>query len=125
MKNFIQFARDEVKQLEKILKLNGVVTSSCTATERPEARIENIPPGARFNDPEISAALSVDVAAGLVACSQAMGMTMREDIGMMYGQFHTSKAQLGKVITLKQSKRLANPTTIASAPSVALMKESN
>ena len=63
--------------------------------ERPEARIEDIPPGARFNDPEISASLSIDVAAGLVACSQAMGMSTREDVGLMYGQFHISKAQLG------------------------------
>lgn len=104
IEDFIQFAREEVKQLEKILKLNGVGLPPAPP-ERPEARIENIPPGARFNDPEISAALSVDVAAGLVSCSQAMGMTMREDIGMMYGQFHTAKAQLGaKLLRLNKAK---------------------
>ena len=102
IEDFIQCARDEVKQLEKILKTNGVALPPAPP-ERPEARVENIPPGARFNDPEISAALSMDVAAGLVSCSQVMGMTMREDIGLLYAQFHTKKTQLGAKL-LRQNK---------------------
>lgn len=43
----------------------------------------------------------MDAAAGLVACSQVMGQCIREDIGMMYGQFHMDKAQLGATIEVK------------------------
>ncbi len=104
IEDIIQVLRDEVKQLEKILKTNGVGLPPAPP-ERPVARLEDIPPGARVNDPEISAALSADLAAGLVACSQAMGMSTREDIAMMYGQFHMSKAQLGaKLLRLNKNK---------------------
>lgn len=67
--------------------------------------MEDIPAGAKFNDPEISAALSADLAAGLVGCSQAMGTSIREDIALMYGQFHASKALIGgKLLRLNKNK---------------------
>lgn len=104
LEDFIQCAKEENKQLEEILKTNGVALPPAPP-ERAEARLEDIPAGAKFNDPEISAALSMDAAAGLVACSQAMGMSIREDIGLMYGQFHTNKAQLGaKLLRLNKNK---------------------
>lgn len=104
IEDFIQCAKEENKQLEEILKTNGIALPPAPP-ERPEARLEDIPAGAKFNDPEISAALSMDAAAGLVACSQAMGMSIREDIGLMYGQFHTNKAQLGaKLLRLNKNK---------------------
>ncbi|EON71788.1 hypothetical protein H131_14933 [Lysinibacillus sphaericus OT4b.31] len=104
IEDIIQVLRDEVKPLEKILKTNGVGLPPAPP-ERPVARIEDIPPGAKFNDPEISAALSVDLAAGLVACSQAMGMSTREDVALMYGQFHAAKALLGaKLLRLNKNK---------------------
>lgn len=87
LEDLVGACREEVKQLEKILKTNGVALPPASP-ERPSARTEDIPPGAKFNDPEISAAISADIAAGLVACSQAMGMSVREDIALMYGQFH-------------------------------------
>lgn len=104
LEDFIQCAKEENKQLEEVLKTNGIALPPAPP-ERPEARLEDIPAGAKFNDPEISAALSLDAAAGLVACSQAMGMSIREDIGLMYGQFHTNKAQLGaKLLRLNKNK---------------------
>lgn len=100
----IQCMKDENKQIETIIKVNGIGLPPAPP-ERPVANIEDIPAGARFNDPEISAALSMDVAAGLIACSQAMGMCIREDIALMYGQFHMSKAQLGaKLLRLNKDK---------------------
>ena len=100
----VQLTKDEVKQLEQILKVNGVALPPAPP-ERPFAKLENIPPGARFNDPEISAALSLDIAAGLVACSQQMGISIREDIGAMFAQFHAAKAQLGlKLLRLNKNK---------------------
>ena len=102
--DLINLAKEENKQLEKILKVNGVGLPPAPP-ERPYARLEDIPAGARFNDQEISAALSVDIAAGLVLCSQAMGTSLREDIAMMYGQFHMYKAQIGaRLLRLNKEK---------------------
>ncbi|MFJ8235374.1 DUF3231 family protein [Ureibacillus sp. NPDC094379] len=100
----IDLCREEVKQFEKILKTNGVALPPAPP-ERPVARLEDIPPGAKFNDNEISAMLSGDTSAGLVACSSAMGSSTREDIAAMYGQFHIAKAQLGaKLLRLNKAK---------------------
>lgn len=100
----IQGMEEENKQLDTILKENAIGLPPAPPA-RPVARLEDIPVGARFNDPEISASLAMNVAAGLVACSQAMGMSIREDIGMMYGQFHANKAQFGaKLLRLNKSK---------------------
>lgn len=67
------------------------------------ANLEDIPAGARVNDPEIGAMLSVNVSKGLLTCSTIIGESIREDIGLMFGQFHMSKAQFG-VKSLKLNK---------------------
>ncbi|SES01285.1 Protein of unknown function [Gracilibacillus ureilyticus] len=100
----IDGSQQEIKQIETLLKENGIGLPP-TPAERPNTRLEDIPAGARFLDPEIAASLSASIAAGLVACSQIMGQSIREDIAMMFGQFHTSKATLGgKVLRLNKEK---------------------
>jgi hypothetical protein len=96
--------QQEKKQIETLLKENGIGLPP-SPPERPHACLEDIPAGARFTDPEIAAGLSVDLAAGLVACSQVMGQCIREDIALMYGQIHMQKAALaGKVLRLNKEK---------------------
>jgi hypothetical protein len=63
--------------------------------ERPPVKLEDIPAGARFADNEIAAAIAADASAGLVACSQAMGQSIREDVGTLFGKYHLTKAALG------------------------------
>lgn len=100
----IDLDKQEIKQLEEILKENGVGLPP-TPPERPNACLEDIPVGARYNDPEIAASLSTEIAAGLVACSKMIGQCIREDLAMMYGQFHAQKAALGaKVLRLNKEK---------------------
>ncbi|MEH7379158.1 DUF3231 family protein [Bacillus sp. JJ1533] len=100
----IQGMENENRQLQELLKTNGIALPPAPP-ERPNANLEDIPAGARFTDPEISAAISSNVAVALVACSQAMGQCIREDIAMMYGQFHLAKAQFGlKMLKLNKEK---------------------
>lgn len=100
----INGAKEEVKQIEALLKANGVGLPP-TPPERPNASLDDIPAGARFADPEIAATLSAKISAGLVACSTIMGEAIREDIAMMFGQFHIQKAALGaKALRLNKEK---------------------
>jgi len=100
----INQCQQEIKQVEELLKENGVGLPP-TPPERPKACLEDIPVGARFQDPEIAASLAMNVAAGLVTCSQIIGQSIREDIAMMFGQFHLQKATLGaKVLRLNKEK---------------------
>jgi len=96
--------RPEIEQTEQLLKENGVALPP-GPPERPGAPLESIPAGARINDPETSAILVADLSAGLVACSQIMGQCIREDIAMMFGQFHQKKAQYGsQLLRLNKEK---------------------
>nr|WP_097156698.1 DUF3231 family protein [Bacillus oleivorans] len=100
----IQDMKREEEKLEEILKVNGIALPPAPP-ERPYATIESIPAGARINDPEVSAMVSADIAAGLIACSQAIAQSVREDIAMMFGQFHMTKAQYGaKLLRLNKEK---------------------
>ncbi|MGJ7921522.1 DUF3231 family protein [Neobacillus sp. LXY-4] len=96
--------KQEIHQTEELLKINGVGLPP-SPPERPVADLEAIPVGARFNDPEIAASISKDIAQGLIACSQIIGQAIREDIPMMFGLFHTAKMQLGgKFLRLNKEK---------------------
>ncbi|WP_338788749.1 DUF3231 family protein [Metabacillus sp. FJAT-53654] len=100
----IETCQQEKKQVEELLKENGVGLPPA-APEPPDACLEDIPVGARIPDPAIAATLSADIAAGLVTCSQVIGKSIREDVAMMYGQFHNQKAALGaKVLRLNKEK---------------------
>lgn len=100
----IQGLKQEIHQTEELLKVNGVGLPP-SPPERPVADLESIPPGARFTDPEISACVSKDIAQGLIACSHIIGQAIREDVALLYGQFHTAKAQLGaKYLKLSKEK---------------------
>lgn len=96
--------RSEIEQLEELLKENEVALPPAPP-ERPVAKLEDIPSGARFTDPEIAMSISRDIAMGLVACSQVIGKSIREDIGIMFGQFHATKMQYGaKLLRLNKEK---------------------
>jgi len=104
LEDAIQGCLNEVEQIETVLKENGVGLPPAPP-ERPHASADEIPAGARFADSEIAAKLSASIAAGLVACSTIMGQSIREDIAMMFGQFHTQKAALGaKALRLNKEK---------------------
>ncbi len=100
----IEGLKEENKQIEQVLKANGIGLPPAPP-ERPTASLEEIPVGARFSDPEISATLSKNTGEALVACSQVIAQCVREDIALMYGQFHMTKAQYGaKLLKLNKSK---------------------
>lgn len=96
--------KQEIQQVEELLKVNGVALPP-TPPERPVASLESIPVGARFNDPEIAAGVARDLAAGMVTCSQIIGQCIREDIAMMYTQFHSAKVQAaGRLLRISKEK---------------------
>jgi hypothetical protein len=109
LKSFIQDSienvlKPEIQETENLLKENGIALPP-SPPERPKACLEDIPAGARFTDPEIAAMLGKDIAEGLVACSTIMGQCIREDIALMYGQFHMKKAQYGaKLLRMNKEK---------------------
>lgn len=100
----IKMMQSENKDVEKLLKNNGIIPPP-SLPGRPKATTEDIPVGARFTDPEISGAVSINVGQGLVSCSQVMGQCLREDIALMFGKYHMDRAMFGaKLLRLNKEK---------------------
>jgi len=114
LKEVIEANKDEIKQIEKLLKKNGVALPP-KSPERSNADSNDIPNGARVMDPEISAVLSADIAKGLVDCSAIIGQSIREDIAVMFGKFHMDKSILGaKALRLSKDKGWLIPPPLHS-----------
>ncbi|MBM7565826.1 DUF3231 family protein [Paenibacillus sacheonensis] len=94
LEDLIDQAKLEIKECDALLIDNGI-SPAPTMPERPQVKLEDIPAGARFTDPEIAAALSADTSIGLVACSQVMGQSVRVDIGALFAKYHLTKAAFG------------------------------
>ncbi len=102
--DMINQAELEASECDEILVHNGLVPSP-GLPDRPEAKLEDIPIGARFADMEIAAMLSADTAAGLVLCSQVMAKCIREDVAALFAKYHATKAAIGlKALRLSKEK---------------------
>ncbi|KAA9004232.1 DUF3231 family protein [Paenibacillus spiritus] len=115
--SFIDQAELEVSECDKLLTDQGLALAP-SMPDRAEARLEDIPAGARFTDPEIAAKLAADNASALVACSMVMGQSIREDIGALFAKYHASKAALGlkTLHLLKEKGWLVPPPLLAKRP---------
>ncbi|MFD3257319.1 DUF3231 family protein [Paenibacillus lentus] len=97
-------AKLEIKECDALLTDNGIAPSP-TLPERPPVKLEDIPAGARFMDPEIAAKIAADTALGLVTCSQIMGQSIREDIGALFAKYHLTKTALGvRILQMNKEK---------------------
>ncbi len=83
-----------IKEMEQVLLHNDIAIPP-TPAERPEADLEQIPVGARLQDVQVAYLVSAEIAAGVVTSGQQMSQSIREDIGMMFGQFGAKKAKDG------------------------------
>ncbi|MBD2871873.1 DUF3231 family protein [Paenibacillus sp. IB182493] len=97
-------AKLEIKELDILLAENGIAPSPKPA-DRPQVKLEDIPAGARFTDPEIAAAIAADTATGIVAASQAMSQCIREDIAALYAKYHLTKTALAvRILEMNKDK---------------------
>lgn len=104
LKEAIELGQQQKQQMDQLLKDNGIALPPALP-EPPEACLEDIPVGARIPDPAVAAILSTDVAAGIVVCSQVIAKSIREDVAMLFEQFHNQKVALGaKVLRLNKEK---------------------
>ena len=107
----------EIKKMESILKANGVDIPP-TPQEKPMADYNTIPVGARFLDPQIATCVLDDIAMNLVACSQIIGISIREDIGKMFAAHHTELVKNGHNLLniMKNKGWLVNPPLHNNTP---------
>lgn len=100
----IDQAELEASECDELLTHNGIAPFPALPL-RPEAKLEDIPAGARFTDQEIAPMIAADTSLGLIACSQVMGTSIREDIGALFAKYHATKAAIGlKILRMSKEK---------------------
>jgi hypothetical protein len=104
IKDAIKSGKNKIEESDSLLTANGIAPSPMLP-DRPDAKLEDIPVGARFTDQEIAAAVAHDMAVGLVTCSKIMGISIREDIGALFAKYHAAKAAFGlRILRLSKEK---------------------
>lgn len=94
----------EEQQVEAVLKETGIRLPPAPP-DRPNVEVQDIPAGARFNDPEIAGLVQKELMTGKIVCSYIMGTSIREDIRSLFGEFHTQKEEYeGKFLKLTKEK---------------------
>jgi len=89
--------KPSIKELEEVLLHNDIAVPP-TPAERPEADLEQIPVGARFQDAQIAYIVGADIAASVIACGQGVSQSIREDIGLLFAQMGAKKAKDGAAL---------------------------
>lgn len=96
--------KQEAQQVEAILKENGIRLPPAPP-DRPNVDVEDIPAGARFNDPEIAALIGKEIIGAKILDSYIMGVATREDIAEMFGEFHVQRAEYAeKLLQINKDK---------------------
>jgi hypothetical protein len=94
----------EEEQVEAVLKEAGIRLPPAPP-DRPDVEVEDIPAGARFNDPEIAALVQKELMSGRILTSYIQGIAHREDIRTMFGEFHAQKEEYEqKLMDLSKQK---------------------
>lgn len=79
--------------------------SSPGFTGKAEAKLEDIPVGARLSDLEISTLTAAENSASLTVCSMMMGKSIREDIAALYAKYHATRMSIGlKILEMNKDK---------------------
>lgn len=104
IRDMLETARQESAECDRLLKDNGIAPAPFFP-EKPAANTEDIPPGAKFADAEIAAALAAGNNAALMAASGMIASSIREDIGAMFAKFHGVKTTYGlRLLRLNKEK---------------------
>ncbi|WP_163970870.1 DUF3231 family protein [Oceanobacillus halotolerans] len=94
----------EEQQVEALLKETGIRLPPAPP-DRPNVEVQDIPAGARFQDPEIALLTQKELSNGRMICSYIMGIALREDIATMFDEFHTQKAEYeAKLLQISKEK---------------------
>lgn len=100
----IKMGQGEARQLEELL-IEHQIQVPPSPPARAKASIDQIPDGARFQDPEIIASMAASTGTAMTADSQMIAQCIREDVGLMFAQFHTEKvAFAAKTLRLSKEK---------------------
>lgn len=104
IRDLMDQSKKEIAECNQLLTTNEIAPPQAYP-EKPAAKLEDIPVGARFTDNEISSAIMAELAAGIVLCSQVMAKCVREDVAALFAKYHAVKAALSlRALRLSKDK---------------------
>lgn len=94
----------EEQQVEGILKEAGIRLPPAPP-DRPDVDVEDIPAGARFNDPEIFNLIHRELVSIRADSNYVTGIALNEDIRSMFSDFHGQQEEYEqKIIDIAREK---------------------
>ena len=94
----------EEEQVESLLKETGIRLPPAPP-DRPNVEVQDIPAGARFNDPEIAWLVQNELMSGRVMSSYITGISIRTDLREMFDEFSSQKEEYElKLLQLSKEK---------------------
>ncbi|ADU32217.1 DUF3231 family protein [Evansella cellulosilytica] len=99
-----KLCESQTKQLEDLLTKEGVPLPD-NAPQKPKSSPDDVPPGVKGTDNEITNGLSVKIAAAIVECASGQSQAIRNDIGKMWFEFQTELLTFGMKLKGLMKKR--------------------
>lgn len=94
----------EKEQVEALMKDTGIRLPP-SPPDRPNVEVQDIPAGARFNDPEIALLVQKELIAGRMMCSYITGAAIRDDLRDMFSEYYSQKENYeGKILKIMKDK---------------------
>lgn len=98
-------------KLKEYMITNGIPLPNVTA-QKPITDPRDVPMGAKMTDSEIANAVSLKIAGGIMLCARGQAEAIRDDVGLMFTEFHAQKLVFG----LKLKKLLIKRGWIETPP---------
>jgi hypothetical protein len=100
----IRMCESQVKVL-KVLMLNEGVPLPPASAPKPKCEPSDIPLGVKVTDDEIANAISLKVAAALIACATEAAQAIRNDVAIMWVRFQMEQITYGATLKTMMRKR--------------------
>jgi hypothetical protein len=94
----------QLMKLKEFMKTNGIPLPDISA-DKSISDPNDVPLGAKMTDKEIANALILKISSGMIFCSRGISESVRDDVGLMFTEFHTQKVVYGLKVKKLMEKR--------------------
>jgi hypothetical protein len=95
----------QINKLEQFMLKEGIPLPVLLPSSKPESKPDAIPQGVKMTDDEIANGVSAKVALMILQCASAQAQSVRNDVGLLFVEFHTELLTFGTTLKTLMKKR--------------------
>src|SRR3984893_10056417 len=101
----IKSCGSQINSLEQFMLKEGIPLPVLLPSSKPESKPDAIPQGVKMTDDEIANGVSAKVALMIIQCANAQAYSVRNDVGLLFVEFHTELLTFGTTLKTLMKKR--------------------